>query len=100
MADAPGKNQPLIAAAALVGTGVLLRQWKPTLLDMPDPKKKRPHVDSGLSRKVRKARDGVAKIALPSNMVRSMGNSLLALGGGIVAMRLLDEVVEDNERLF
>lgn len=100
MADAPGKNHPLIAAAALVGTGVLLRQWKPTLLDLPDPKKKRPHVDSGLSRKVRRARDGVTKFAMPPNMVRSLGSSLLALGGGLVALRLLDEVVDDNERLF
>ena len=100
MADAPGKNQPLIAAAALVGTGVLLRQWKPTLLDLPDGKKKRPHLDRGMSRQVRKARDGVAKFALPSNMVRSLGNSLLTLGGGLVALRLLDEVVDDHERLF
>ncbi|WP_018146723.1 hypothetical protein [Henriciella marina] len=100
MADAPGKNAPLIAAAALVGTGVLLRQWKPTLLDMPEPRKKRPHLDSGMSRKVRKARDGVAKFALPSNMLNSLGNSLLAIGGGLALLRLVDEVVDDKERLF
>lgn len=100
MADAPGKNTPLIAAAALVGTGVLLRQWKPTLLDLPDAKKKRPHLDRGVSRKVRKARDGVAKLALPSNMLNSLGNSLLVLGSGLALLRLADEVVDEDERLF
>ena len=100
MTDAPGKNQPLIAAAALVGTGVLLRQWKPTVLDMPDTKKKRPHIDRGATRKVRQTRDTVAKWALPSNMVKSLGNSLLVLGGGLAALRLIDEVVDDHERLF
>ncbi|MEQ8557062.1 MAG: hypothetical protein RIB03_02000 [Henriciella sp.] len=100
MANAPVKNQPLIAAAALVGTGVLLRQWKPTMLDLPDAKKKRPHFDRGVSRKVRKARDGVAKVAMPPNMLHSLGNSLLAIGGGLVALRLIDEIVDDRERLF
>jgi hypothetical protein len=100
MANLPQKNQPLIAAAALIGTGVLLRAWKPTLLDMPEPKKKRPHLDTGVRRKVRKTRDRVAAFAMPSNMLNSLGNSLMLIGGGLTALRLLDEVVDDQERLF
>ena len=98
--DEPGKNTPLIAAAALVGTGVLLRQWQPTALDMPEPKRKVLHRDKGISRKIRKTRDKVAKFALPSNMLTSLGNSLLAIGGGLILLRLVDEVVDDSERLF
>ena len=100
MATPPVKNTPLIAAAALIGTGVLLRQWKPTALDLPDAKKKRPHLDSGVSRQVRKARDGVARFAMPSNMLNSLGNSLFAIGGRLALLRLVDEVVDDKERLF
>ena len=100
MADLPQKNQPLIAAAALLGTGVLLKTWKPTPLDLPEPKKKRPHLDRGMSRKVRKARDGFARFVLPSNMLNSLGTSLMTLGGGIALLRLVDEIVDDKERLF
>lgn len=100
MVDLPQKNQPLIAAAALLGTGVLLKTWKPTPLDLPDPKKKRPHLDRGMSRKVRKARDGIAKFALPSNMLNSLGTSLITVGGVLAVLRLVDEVVDEQERLF
>lgn len=97
--DAPVESSPLIAAAALVGMGIALRQLKPDLLDLPDGDTSRPHLDRGMSRKVRKTRDGIARI-LPSNLVHSLGNSLMLLGGGIALLRLLDEAVDDQERLF
>jgi hypothetical protein len=37
---------------------------------------------------------------MPSNMLNSLGNSLMLIGGGLTALRLLDEVVDDQERLF
>ena len=97
MKNTPGQNSPLLAAAALVGTGLLLRQWKPTPLDL--PKADTPHADKGSRRKVRQARDGVAKLFMPENMMKSLGTSLLMIGGGLVAMRAFDEVVEE-QKLF
>lgn len=99
MTDQPGKNSPLLAIAALAGTGLLLRQWKPTSLDLPKADN-RDHLDEGPSRRVRQARDGVAKFLLPSNVIKSLGTSLLTAAGGLIALRMADEFVDEDERLF
>ena len=93
-----GKNSPLIAAAALVGTGLVLRSMRPKLLDVPKAGSK-PHFDQGKERRMRQARDGIATF-LPKNLIQSIGNSLLMIGGGIAALRVLDELVDEDEKLF
>ena len=98
MSERPGKNSPLLAAAALVGTGLLLRSWKSTAMDLPDAKA-REHNDEGASKRLREARDGVARF-MPANMMKSLGNSLLMMAGGIVILRVADELVDEKERLF
>ena len=89
---------PLILGAALIGGGLLLRQWQPKALALPD----RPavtHRDRGARRVARLTRDGIARV-LPGNLTGSIGRTLLIMGAGLVLVRLLDAAVEDGEELF
>ncbi len=89
---------PLVLGAALIGGGLLLRQWQPKALVLPD----RPamaHRDSGTRRLARHTRDGIARF-LPGNLTGSIGRTLLIMGAGLVLVRLLDMAVEDGEELF
>lgn len=94
----PGKNSPLIAAAALVGAGIVLRSLKPTEFELPGSEDV-PHTDKGHKKRARQARDGLAKF-LPSNIFESLSNPLFFVAAALVTLRALDEVVEDREKLF
>lgn len=94
----PARHAPILVGLSLLGGGLALKHWKPLALSLPD----RPESlkrDRGGKRKARQARDGMARL-LPANLNESLGQSLMLLGGGLLALRLLDEVVEDQERLF
>lgn len=94
----PAKSAPLLIGAALLGTGLALRHWKPLTLSLPKEPNTLKH-DRGARRRARQARDGIARF-LPANLNASVGNSLLILGTCLVALRVLDQAVEEQERLF
>ncbi|WOI54725.1 hypothetical protein [Parvularcula sp. LCG005] len=95
----PAYNAPLFASAMLFAAGIALRQWKPAALDLPKLPEQI-NLDKGKSRHMRQARDSIAKFLLPRNLSGSISNSLIMLGGGVLLLRLLDEIVDDDERLF
>ncbi|MEQ6250103.1 hypothetical protein ABMC89_14510 [Sulfitobacter sp. HNIBRBA3233] len=95
----PFPSSPVIAGIALLGTAVLLRNWQPGALDLPEADSDRPHRDRGARRAARKARDGIAAI-MPRNLTRSVARSLMIVGASLILMRALDELVEDEESLF
>ena len=74
MANAPVKNQPLIAAAALAGTGVLLRQWKPTMLDLPEASLFKVQYNKLLS-----LTSFIPVRDMPDRLTRTSGNTLLVV---------------------
>ena len=96
--ETPQRTSPLLAGLALLGAGVLIRQWQPTLLELPDPDS-RPRRDRGVARLARKSRDGLAQV-LPTNLTGSIARSLMFVGAGLMLVRLLDMLVEDDDALF
>ncbi len=93
------RQSPLLAGLALLGAGLLIRRWQPKLLDLPDTPSDTHHKDRGVRRAARKSRDGLASI-LPGNMTGSIGRSLIIMGAGLLLVRALDELVEDEDALF
>ena len=90
---------PVIAGVALLGAGLLLRNWQPAALELPEPDRDAKHRDQGARRVARHARDGVARV-MPRNLTRSVARSLMIVGAALVMVRALDELVEDEEALF
>ncbi|NNE51022.1 MAG: hypothetical protein HKN30_01305 [Sulfitobacter sp.] len=88
-----------MAGLALLGAGLLLRRWQPSALNLPDRPDKDDHKDKGVAKAARKSRDGVATV-LPKNMTGSIGRSLIIMGAGLIMVRALDELVEDDDALF
>lgn len=95
---APAHTSPLLLGAALVGAGLVLRNWEPDALRLPE-RPTRPHMDRGASRMAREARDLIARI-LPGNLTGSIGRTLVIMGAGLVLVRLLDMAADEQERLF
>jgi hypothetical protein len=96
--DQSPKSSPVLAGIALLGAGLLIRQWQPDALRLPEPENRK-RLDRGLARAARKSRDGLAMI-LPSNLTGSIGRSLMVMGAGLLTLRALDFLADDNERLF
>lgn len=92
------RTSPLVAGIALVGAGLMLRLVKPAMLSLPEPDGKKRH-DRGIPRAARKSRDGVAAL-MPSNLTGSIGRSLIIMGLGLVAVRALDSLVDDEDAIF
>ncbi len=90
---------PIMAGIALLGAGLLMRRWRPSVLNLPDRPEKSSHADRGIARAARKSRDGVATV-LPRNMTGSIGRSLIIMGAGLIMVRAFDELVDDEEALF
>lgn len=95
----PFPTSPLVAGVALLGVGLLLRNWQPTALQLPEPDHDGAHRDRGARRAARHARDGVARL-MPRNLTRSVARSLMVVGAALIMVRALDELVEDEEALF
>ncbi|MCX8225792.1 MAG: hypothetical protein OTI35_06935 [Sulfitobacter sp.] len=96
--DNSPRTSPLLAGIALLGAGLVLRQVKPAFLSLPEPDA-RNHNDRGVRRAARKSRDGLAKV-LPSNLTGSIGQSLIIMGFGLLTIRALDAMVDDENALF
>ncbi|KIN60152.1 Glucosyltransferase MdoH [Sulfitobacter noctilucae] len=92
-------NAPILAGLALLGMGLLVRRWQPRALSLPDKPDTGSHRDRGVAKVARRSRDGVAAV-LPRNMTGSIGRSLLVMGAGLIIVRALDELVEDDDALF
>ncbi|MDF1728310.1 MAG: hypothetical protein P1U53_11240 [Sulfitobacter sp.] len=90
---------PILAGLALLGLGLLVRRWQPAALTLPESPDGESQRDAGLSKAARKSRDGVAAV-LPGNMTGSIGRTLLIMGAGLIMVRALDELVEDDDALF
>lgn len=95
--DQPPQSSPLLTGLGLVGLGLLLRQWQPRVLNLPQSRGEPD--DSGLPRAARKSRDGVMTV-LPGNLTGSVGRSLVFMGAGLMLVRALDMLVDDDDALF
>lgn len=93
------QSSPIITGLALLGAGLLVRRWRPTALTLPERGETENRSDRGVARVARKSRDGIASI-LPGNMTGSIGRSLMIMGAGLIMVRALDELVEDEDALF
>lgn len=96
--DQTPKSSPVLAGIVLLGAGLLIRQWQPAALELPEPEN-RNRRDRGLKRAARKSRDGLAGI-LPSNLTGSIGRSLMIMGAGLLTLRALDFLADDDDRLY
>ncbi len=96
--DQSPKSSPVLTGIALLGAGILIRQWQPGALRLPEPVNHRRR-DRGLRRAARKSRDGLAMI-LPSNLTGSIGRSLMIMGAGLLTLRVLDLLVDQDEQLY
>jgi hypothetical protein len=96
--DNSPKSSPVLAGIALLGAGLLIRQWQPAALRLPEPEN-HSRRDRGLHRAARKSRDGLAGL-LPSNLTGSVARSLMVMGAGLITVRLLDLLVDDSEQLY
>jgi len=97
MAKSP-RSSPLLAGIALLGAGLVLRRVQPSVLSLPEPDGA-DHNDRGVKRAARKSRDGLAGV-LPGNLTGSIGRSLIIMGAGLMAIRALDAVVDDEDALY
>ena len=96
--DEQPKSSPVLTGIVLLGAGLLIRQWQPRALNLPEPEN-RLRRDRGLQRAARKSRDGLAGL-LPSNLTSSIARSLMVMGAGLLTLRALDLLADDDERLY
>ncbi|ETW13507.1 glucosyltransferase MdoH [Roseivivax marinus] len=96
-----GAYAPLFAGAAMIGAGLLMRRIEPETLRVPEPSR-RPKslrdVRSGRDA-VRATRDGIARFT-PHNLTKTLGRSLVLMGAATIAVRMLDELVDDDSARY
>ncbi|KAA9005316.1 hypothetical protein F3S47_18200 [Histidinibacterium aquaticum] len=82
---------------AMVGVGLAVRQLKPETLRLPEPGGKSPRLRDVRDVKgaAHKARDALAGF-IPDNLFGSLGRTLMIMGGAMIAVRALDELVDDD----
>lgn len=98
MAKTP-QSSPLLAGLALLGAGLVMRRWQPGVLELPGKPDNAKSKDRGMRRIARKSRDGLASV-LPGNLTGSIARSMMIMGAGLILVRALDELVEDDDALF
>ena len=98
MKSATPEASPLLIGAALLGAGLVLRNWQPSALSLPEPPDI-PRQSTGLQKAARLGRNVLARF-LPGNLTGSIGRTLLIMGAGLVLVRLLDMAVDESEALF
>ena len=80
----------------MVGIGIAARRIEPDVLRLPEPADHVRLKDIRGGRDVaRAARDGIAGF-IPRNLTRSLGRTLMLMGGALIAVRALDELVDDD----
>ncbi|QFT64680.1 hypothetical protein SAMN05421853_101184 [Roseivivax halotolerans] len=87
---------PFLIGIAMVGFGLALRRTEPNTLSLPEPNRpaRLKDVKSGRDA-ARVARDGIARF-IPANLTGSLGRTLILMGGATIAVRALDELVDDE----
>ncbi|WP_424933168.1 hypothetical protein [Amaricoccus macauensis] len=88
---------PYLVGLAMVGLGLAARRVEPDLLSLPEPSETRKRLrDVRTGRDAaRVTRDGIASF-IPANLTKSMGRTLIIMGAALVAVRALDELVDDD----
>jgi hypothetical protein len=96
MSRDPGYN-PFLVGPAMVGVGLAARQIEPDTLSRPAPGRDRQRLGDARHDRdaARHARDGIARF-IPANLTRSKGRTLIIMGAALLAVRALDEFVEDD----
>ena len=87
---------PVVAGLGMLGLGLFLRQTAPSALRLPEPgrRKRLRDVRSGRDA-AHVARDGIARF-IPDNLTGSLGRTLILMGTATIAVRILDELVDDD----
>jgi hypothetical protein len=95
MREGPGYT-PFLFGVGFVAAGLLLRLTDPKVLRLPEPSGK-PRLSGLLKRDeaARTARDGIAHV-LPRNLTGSLGRTMILMGAALIAVRALDELVDDD----
>ena len=88
---------PMLIGLVMIGLGLTARRVEPDLLSLPDPARKSKRLrDVRSGRDAAKVtRDGIASF-IPANLTKSLGRTLIIMGAALVAVRALDEIVEDD----
>ncbi len=96
MSRDPGYG-PVALGLAMVGLGLLARRIEPDALSLPAPSARRQRLREVRSGRdaAKVARDGIAGF-IPENLTRSIGRTLILMGAALLAVRALDEFVEDE----
>ena len=87
---------PFLIGLALIGLGLAARRVEPESLRLPEPGG-RPdlrNIRSGRDA-ARAMRDGIAAL-VPRNLTKSLGRTMILMGGALVAIRALDEIVDED----
>ena len=87
---------PFLIGLGLIGLGLAARRVEPETLRLPEPAE-RPNfrnVRSGRDA-ARAARDGIAGF-VPRNLTKSLGRTMILMGGALVIIRALDEIVDED----
>ncbi|ETX15118.1 hypothetical protein OCH239_17680 [Roseivivax halodurans JCM 10272] len=92
---------PLLAGAAMIGAGILLRRTAPDTLRLPEPARQPKALRDVRTRSdaARAARDGIARF-MPNNLTKTLGRSLVLMGAATIAVRMLDELVDDDSARY
>ncbi|MHA6326219.1 hypothetical protein [Roseivivax sp. CAU 1753] len=87
---------PFLIGLGLIGLGLAARRVEPETLRLPEPGD-RPDFRGIRSGKdaARAARDGIAGF-MPANLTKSLGRTMILMGAALVAVRALDELVDDD----
>ena len=87
---------PFLIGIGLIGLGMAARRIEPDTLRLPEP------ADSPDFRNIRSgrdaaraARDGIAGF-VPRNLTKSLGRTMILMGAALVAVRALDELVDED----
>ncbi len=91
---------PILLGLAMVGIGFAARRVEPELLSLPEPSGRvRIRDIRGGRDAARAARDGIAGL-IPRNLTASLGRTLMLMGGALIVVRALDELVDDDSASY
>jgi hypothetical protein len=92
----PGMT-PLLLGLSMVALGLAASRIEPGALSLPAPARRRKRLSEVRTGRdaAKVARDGIARF-IPDNLTASIGRTLVLMGTALVAVRLLDEIVEDE----
>ena len=101
----PPEAKPVIAGLLIFGAGVLIRNYQPTFLNLPQPVQERV---SALERfRAGNRAQGIAiglrdslLMLLPRNFMDWLGRGLITFGGAMAAAKLIDLMIDDDVDLL